>query len=183
MTKSNATVVIFSGAFAPEGYEDLAYRVGKALALNGYITVTGGGPGMMRAVCRGAYEAKGESWGVCIEKREEVFVSDYFTKHEIHKTFDERNDRLISLGSSFIVLPGGLGTITEALQITQRKKFHELPKTTPLLFVGEYYRRLTDVFSEMKQAGFIGEVLDELYTFVRDEAEMITALKSAGTVS
>lgn len=176
MINNKKKIVVFGGANAPEAYQQIAYEIGTALAQHGYDTLTGGGPGMMREVNRGAKEAGGESWGICIEHRAEEIILDYFTYHEVHERFDERNDRLLSLGDAFIVLPGGLGTVVEALQITQRKKFSEIPPKTPLILVGKFYQKLTDVFEEMYTQGFISDTLSDLYQFVQTPEEMIVIL-------
>ena len=179
MITDKKKIAVFGGANAPDQYAGVGYAIGKLLAEHNFVAITGGGPGMMREVNKGAIEAKGESWGICIEHRAEEIILDYFTYHEIHERFDERNDRLLSLADGFVVLPGGLGTIVEALQITQRKKFAEVPPNTPLLIVGEYYRKLTDVFLEMKHEGFINEDLDVLYQFIKSPEEMMNALTSS----
>jgi len=156
----------------------MAHVIGSLIAKEGYVTLTGGGPGMMREVNKGAKEGGGESWGICIEHRSEEIILDYFTYHEIHDRFDERNDRLLSLGDAFIVLPGGLGTVVEALQITQRKKFSEISPKTPLILIGDFYQKLTEVFDEMYKQGFISDALADLYQFVQTPEEMITILKN-----
>jgi uncharacterized protein (TIGR00730 family) len=176
MITDKKKIAVFSGANAPQGYITLAYTIGQLLGKHGFVAVTGGGPGMMREVNRGAFEAGAESWGICIEQRAEEIKLGYFTYHEVHNQFDERNDRLLDLADAFIVLPGGLGTIVEALQITQRKKFSEIPQKTPLLLVGEYYRKLHEVFVEMKDDGFISDDLDMLYQFISEPQQMIDIL-------
>lgn len=170
-------VAVFAGASAPSEFVSVAYDVGKLLAENNFVTITGGGPGLMREVNRGAFETGKESWGICLEFRLEQMDLHYFTYHEVHDRFDERNDRLLSLADAFVVLPGGLGTVVEALQITQREKFQEVPMDTPLIFIGEYHRPLHDRFVEMKQTGFIADDLNKLYEFVPSPTEMITELK------
>jgi uncharacterized protein (TIGR00730 family) len=176
MITDKKKVAVFSGANAPEQYITIGYEVGKLLGQNGLVAITGGGPGMMRAVNKGAFEQGAESWGICIEHRSEEIDLEYFTYHEIHSKFDERNDRLLNLADAFVVLPGGLGTVVEALQITQRKKFVEIPQDTPLLFVGEYYRKLNEVFNDMEAQGFISDKLDMLYQFVPEPQQMVEIL-------
>jgi len=178
MITDKKKIVVFGGANAPDPYPNMAYEIGRLLASEGYVTLTGGGPGMMREVNRGAKEAKGESWGICIEHRAEEVILDYFTYHEVHDRFDERNDRLLSLGDAFVVLPGGLGTIVEALQITQRKKFEEIDPKTPLMFFGDFYIPLSHVFEEMQKAGFISDRLSDLYQFVHTPDEVLYVLKT-----
>jgi uncharacterized protein (TIGR00730 family) len=177
MITDSKKIVVFGGASAPDPYPSLAYDIGKLLAEEGYVSLTGGGPGMMREVNHGAKDAGGQSWGICIEHRAETLVLDYFTYHEVHVRFDERNDRLLSLGDAFVVLPGGLGTIVEALQITQRKKFEEIPSNTPLLFIGDFYRDLDKIFADIYNGGFITDKLEELYTFIDTPQAMMEALK------
>ncbi len=158
-------VVVFSGAHAPKKeYSEFAYKLGGELARGGYTTVTGGGPGLMLEVTRGAFENNGITWGICISRRKEEVSKEYFSKFEMYDLFDDRNDRLIELGEAFVVLPGGLGTIVEALQITQRKKFGELPAGTPLIFVGPFYDRLVSLITDIKIQGFIGEKLEGLFS-------------------
>lgn len=178
MITSKKKIAVFSGASAPEPYSQLGYMVGKLLGEDGYAVITGGGPGMMREVNKGAMDAGTESWGICIEHRAEEIEVEHFTYHEVYERFDERNDRLLSIADGFIVLPGGLGTVVEALQITQRKKFQEVPTNTPLLFVSDFYKNLHTVFVEMKQAGFISDDLDALYEFVSDPEVMMVALNT-----
>lgn len=178
MITDKKKIVVFGGANAPDPYPSMAYSIGRLIGQEGYVTLTGGGPGIMREVNRGAKEVGGESWGICIEHRAEQIILDYFTYHEVHERFDERNDRLLGLGDAFVVLPGGLGTVVEALQITQRKKFSEIPPKTPLILIGGFYQKLSEVFDEMHSQGFITDSLADLYQFVQTPEEMITIIKN-----
>jgi len=169
-------VVVFCGANATKKYLHQAYNVGKALAENGFITITAGGPGMMREVNRGAIEHGGESWGIGILAEKDVDTS-VFTKHEVYEGFDKRHQTLIAYGDAYIALPGGLGTIYEALEITQKKKFHEIPKTKPLFFVGSYFDRLIATFEYFKRNKFIEENLSDLYIHVKTVEGLIRQLQ------
>lgn len=172
----NHFISIFAGASEIPEYMDIAYQVGQALGKRGYVTITGGGPGIMRQVNKGAFESGGQSWGICIKHRAEEIIFDYFHHHEIFESFDARNDRLLALGQAFIVLPGGIGTVVEALQITQRKKFLELPINTPLLLVGHFYEPLTRVFERFKEHNIITDDLNDLYSYVLDVPSMMNVI-------
>jgi hypothetical protein len=169
-------VVVFGGAFAHEQYLHLSYSVGKMLAEHGFATITGGGTGMMEQVNKGAYEAGGQSQGICIQFDGEEAPGNYFTYKKTYTTFDERHHALLSLGDAFVVLPGGLGTILEALTITQKKKFGEVPLQTPLIFVGRFFSNLDTFFQTIAEDGFIQEDLKLLYQFVTTPDEMISVL-------
>ena len=175
-------VVIFCGANAPDKYQKLAHSIGKALAKNGFVTITGGGPGMMQQVNKGAFESKGESIGIRINHKEE-HEPKFFTKHETHEKFDLRHQALLKLGDAFVVLPGGLGTILEAIEITQKKKFREIPMETSLIFVGEYFKPLLNVFRDNAKEGFVKEDLDKMYQYAKDPDEMIKILQIASKKS
>lgn len=168
-------VVVFGGAHGSEDHNQLAYDTGWAMAKAGFTIITGGGPGMMEEVRRGVVEAGGYSYGVCInfyKERERTLMTAY----EDHQTFTERHNALISYGQAFVVLPGGLGTVVEALTITQLKKFREVPMTVPLIFVGTFYDDLVSFMVKLKQTGFIGEDIRELYTVATTPTDVTSAL-------
>ncbi|MCR4264418.1 MAG: LOG family protein [Candidatus Roizmanbacteria bacterium] len=169
-------VVIFGGANGPEKYLKLGYEVGKTLAQNGFVTITGGGPGMMHEVNKGAFEAHGESIGIRINHTEESSLA-FFTSHEMHDKFEARHSALLKRGEAFVALPGGLGTILEAIDITQRKKFREIEMDVPLIFVGDYFKPLLDVFHEISREGFIREGLEDMYQYAKNPKEVVTILQ------
>lgn len=74
------------------------------------------------------------------------------------------------------MLPGGLGTILEALDITQRKKFNEVKISQPLIFVGSFFRPLTKVFKQIAKEGFIPDSLDDLYQYAKNPKEVVEVL-------
>lgn len=99
MKKSDkSNVVVFGGAFAHQKYLNLAYNTGKYLAKHGFVTITGGGSGMMEQVNKGAFEAGGDSIGIRLKGLEEKLEGEYFTSYEWYELFTERHDRLLSLG-------------------------------------------------------------------------------------
>jgi len=176
MTKHH-NIVVFCAANDDKEYNPLAYHTGKLLAKHTFTTITGGGPGMMLQVNKGAFEIGGHSIGVCIQNSKEKKHA-YFTDFEIHETFKIRHEALIAQGDAFVVLPGGLGTILEAVEITQKKKFGYIPMNTPLIFVSDYYDKLLETFAWIDEQGFISDDIDKLYSHVQTPEEMIHTLKS-----
>ncbi|MBI4136827.1 TIGR00730 family Rossman fold protein [Candidatus Roizmanbacteria bacterium] len=168
--------VVFGGANGSKKYLDLAYDLGRVLAKNGFVTVTGGGPGMMHEVNRGAFEAGGESIGIRINHTEQISI-EFFTSHEMHDKFQARHDALLKRGDAFVALPGGLGTILEIVDITQRKKFKEIAVEVPLILISNYFKPLLNVFHEIAQEGFIREDLEEMYQYAKNPQEVVNILK------
>ena len=77
-----------------------------------------------------------------------------------------------------MALPGGLGTILEILEITQKKKFKEIPTKTPMVMVGDYFQKLIKLIEKVKQEGFIAEELNNLYSFAETPEKVIKILKN-----
>jgi uncharacterized protein (TIGR00730 family) len=113
-------------------------EVGKALAEAGFVVVTGGGPGMMEAVNKGAFEAHGESIGLNIELPFEQHLNPFLTKTMTFEHFFARKVMLVKYSSGFVCMPGGFGTLdelAECLTLIQTKKV----KPFPIILVGSSY--------------------------------------------
>jgi uncharacterized protein (TIGR00730 family) len=144
---------------------ELGRKIGAALAKAGFAAMTGGGPGAMEAVNRGASEAGGFSIGLGIELPFEQGLNPWVDLGVNFRYFFARKTMFIKYSQAFICLPGGFGTLDElfeALTLVQTKKVTKFPV---VLFGIEYwgglYRWIADtVLAE----GKIGEKdLDLLY--------------------
>jgi uncharacterized protein (TIGR00730 family) len=111
-------VTVFGGSrVEPDSDEYVAAQeLGRALAQRGFSVVTGGYNGVMEAVSRGAKEAGGVVIGVTVDVIARNFsrAVNAFVDQEV-KTLAllERIDKMVELGSAFVVLPGGAGTLAE----------------------------------------------------------------------
>jgi uncharacterized protein (TIGR00730 family) len=125
-------VTVFGSARAQPGDPDYRYaeELGRALALAGHAVITGGGPGHMEAVNKGAYEAGGQSVGVCIELPREEKPNQYLTRVVSFRYFFVRKVMFVKYTKAFVILPGGYGTLDElfeALTLIQTKKVPGFP--------------------------------------------------------
>jgi hypothetical protein len=125
-------VTVFGSARIAE--DDPAYisarRLGGALAEAGFSVITGGGPGLMEAVNRGAKEAGGYSMGCNIRLATEQEPNDYLDDFVEFEHFFVRKLMLIKYSTAFVVLPGGFGTLDEAFEIAtliQTRKIMKFP--------------------------------------------------------
>jgi uncharacterized protein (TIGR00730 family) len=115
--------------------EEIARRLGGL----GFSIITGGGPGVMEAANKGAREAGVTSVGLNIQLPEEQECNAYATKAIIFHHFFVRKVMLVKYATSFIILPGGLGTLdelTEVLTLIQTGKIKPFPV---VLFDSEYW--------------------------------------------
>jgi len=125
-------VTVFGSARFKEdhSYYKLAREVGRELARAGFATLTGGGPGIMEAANRGAFEEGGTSYGLNITLPHEQAPNSYVQKTIDFNYFFTRKVMLIKYSCAFIVMPGGLGTLDElfeAATLIQCKKIGPFP--------------------------------------------------------
>lgn len=137
-------VSIFGSARTPEDneYYIAARETGKLLAENNFEVITGGGPGIMEAGNRGAFEAGGISVGVNIELPFEQQPNPYQTHELTFKYFMIRKTMFIKYSNAYIIFPGGFGTmdeIFEALTLIQTRKIRNFPV---VLFGSSYWKGL-----------------------------------------
>jgi uncharacterized protein (TIGR00730 family) len=109
---------------------EMGVEIGRLLAEHGYATITGGGPGVMEAANRGAFEAGGVSVGLGIELPHEQGVNKYVTLGINFRYFFARKTCFVKYSQGFIVLPGGFGTfdeLFEALTLVQTRTITRFP--------------------------------------------------------
>jgi uncharacterized protein (TIGR00730 family) len=126
-----AVTVFGSARFkANHQYYKLAREVGGELARAGFAVLTGGGPGIMEAANRGAFEAGGISYGLNIILPHEQNPNPYVQKSiNLHYCF-ARKMMLVKYSCAFIIMPGGLGTLDEmfeAATLIQCRKIGPFP--------------------------------------------------------
>ena len=139
-------VSIFGSARAKPGDPDYqaAQETAALLAAEGYAVITGGGPGIMEAANRGAFDAGGLSIGCNIELPFEQRPNAYQTRSLKFKYFFVRKMMFVKYSLGFIIFPGGFGTfdeLFEALTLIQTKKIRNFPV---VLFGSAYWSGLLD---------------------------------------
>ena len=137
-------VSIFGSARTGEDNEFYiaARETAKLLAEAGFEIITGGGPGIMEAANRGAFEAKKVSVGCNIELPFEQKENPYLTKMLTFKYFFVRKTVFIKYSNAYVIFPGGFGTMDElfeALTLIQTRKIRNFPV---VLFGSQYWRGL-----------------------------------------
>jgi uncharacterized protein (TIGR00730 family) len=124
-------VTIFGSARITEGLlYDAARETGRLFAEAGFAVITGGGPGLMEAVNRGAKEGGGLSVGFSIELPHEERPNPYLDISMSFEHFFARKVMLVKAAEGFILFPGGFGTLDElfeSLTLIQTEKVQHFP--------------------------------------------------------
>ncbi len=156
----------------------LGYRIAKELK---YAVVTGGGPGIMEAANRGAYEARGKSLGFTIKLPKEQKVNKYVTEFVEFEYFFSRKTILFFSAECYVYFPGGFGTLDELLEIVTLIQTKKIPRTPVILVGREFWQPFIDLMKT--------KLLDEnetispddinIYQIVDSEDEILKIIKNA----
>jgi uncharacterized protein (TIGR00730 family) len=143
-------VSVFGSARTPEDSAEYASarETGRRLVEAGYAVITGGGPGIMEAASRGAFEAGGVSTGLNIELPMEQHPNPYQTNSLSFRYFFIRKLCFLKYSTAIIIYPGGFGTLDElceVLTMVQTRKINMIP----LILVGrEFWSGLIEWFEK-----------------------------------
>lgn len=186
------TVTIFGSARVKEGngwYKE-ARRLGEMLANDGFSVITGGGPGIMEAANRGAYEAKersshsekvGSSIGLNIKLGTEQRINAFVEKSIAFHYFFVRKVMLSYYAQAYVYFPGGFGTLDEAFELINLVEVKKVPQIPIVLIGKEYWEPLADWIKKRvyEDLGGIDKEDMEIYKIVDGAEEAYEIIKKA----
>ena len=182
LAKLGPAISVFGSARTPEDHPEYAQarRTAQLLVGAGYAVMTGGGPGVMAAANRGAWEANGTSVGLGIELPFEQGMNEWVDLGVNFRYFFARKTMFVKYAQGFVVFPGGFGTIDElfeSLTLVQTGKV----TTFPIILVGtEYWSGLLDwLRSVMAMDGKISRSDLDLIHLTDDPDEVVAILRAA----
>ncbi|PJE74262.1 MAG: TIGR00730 family Rossman fold protein [Candidatus Taylorbacteria bacterium CG10_big_fil_rev_8_21_14_0_10_41_48] len=126
-------------------YEQARTLAAKIVKETGYAIVTGGGPGIMEAANRGAFEAGGQSIGMHIKLPAEQKKNSFLTASRKFYYFFVRKVALAFSAEVYIFFPGGFGTMDEFFEIATLVQTSKIPRV-PIICIGkEYWKDVNDL--------------------------------------
>lgn len=183
LAKIGPCVSIFGSArLKPESkYYEMAVEIAEKITKLGFGIITGGGPGIMEAGNKGAFNAQGRSIGLNIDLPFEQHFNPYINK-SYSMNFDYffvRKVMFVKYSQGFVVMPGGFGTLdelTEAMTLIQTNKIGKFP----IVLVGsEFWSGLLDWFkATLLKEGMIAEGDLDLYRVVDTADEAVAHIKA-----
>lgn len=128
-------MTVFGSARVKENtsFYTMGIEAGRAIAQKNWITLTGGGPGMMEAANRGAFEAGGHSLGCNISLPFEQRPNPYLHRVFTCDYFFTRKFLLIAFSDAYLFLPGGLGTLDELFEVVTLMQTKKIPRRPVVL--------------------------------------------------
>ena len=172
----NRGISIFGSARSKPDDPDYkaAEETAALLVAEGFAVITGGGPGVMEAANKGAFEAGGLSVGCNIELPFEQRPNAYQTKSLTFKYFFVRKMMFVKYSLGFIIFPGGFGTfdeLFEALTLIQTKKIRNFPM---ILFGSSYWDGLLKWLHDVVMAeGKISDIDFRMIQVADSPAEVV----------
>jgi len=158
-------------------YYKEAEETARLFVKAGFGVITGGGPGIMEAANKGAFEAKGQSVGLNITLPQEQDANRYQTIGLDFHYFYARKVMFVKYSSAFVCFPGGYGTLDEffeTLTLIQTQKVAAFPV---LLYGSKHWKGLVE-FMHGLSPDFVDPEDNDIYKLVDDPQECVKIVKA-----
>jgi len=184
ITQINPSVTFYGSARFKEDNEvykkvqHLAYRISKEL---GYAILSGGGPGVMEAANRGAYEAGGKSVGLTIKLPHEQYTNPYVTDELPFYFFFTRQVSMHYSTEVCIFCPGGFGTFSELFEMLTLRQTEKIGEVPIILFGSEFWNPLNKTIEQVLVEKYGTVNIKELgiYKITDNEEEILGIVKNS----
>ena len=177
MPSSIRSVCVFCGSAigANEAYMRTAASLGATLAEHGIQVVYGGARvGLMGAVADGALSRGGRVVGVMPRMMERYEIAhDGLGEMVWTDDLHDRKREMAARADAFVVLPGGFGTLEEALEVISWKQMRLFDKPIVLVDTLGFFQPLVALAAAVVREGFAYARADALFTVVSRVEELV----------
>jgi len=173
-----AVSIFGSARLAPEHkYFKLTEEIARKLSDAGFSVISGGGPGVMEAANRGAFEGKSAAVGLNIELPREQHGNNFQDVALYFRHFFARKYMFVKFACAYVVMPGGFGTLdelSEALTLIQTGKASKMP----IILVGrEFWSGLIAwMQDQLVGNGLIGPADTDLMQLIDDPDQVVETI-------
>jgi len=175
------SVCVFCGASSGDNsaYLEDATRLGIEFAKNGInLVYGGGGAGIMGQIADTVFENGGEVIGIIPDYlRSHELGHEKISRLEVVKNMHERKKRMFDLADGIVVLPGGVGTLEEALEVITWKQLGMHNKPVAILNTLGYWTKLDELIVSTIKHKFAAPPTGDLYEMVDRPNEIIETLE------
>jgi len=155
----------------------LARDIARSLSDSGFTVVTGGGPGIMEAGSRGAFEGASPSVGLNIALPQEQVPNAYQDVSLRFRHFFSRKVMFVKYASAYVVLPGGFGTLDEFVEILTLVQTGKTRRIPIILVNAAFWKGLLDWFrNTLVDKGTISEADLNLFQIADEPKQVVDAI-------
>lgn len=172
-------ITVFGSSRARPGGDvyKTAYELGRLLAQSGFTICNGGYMGIMEASSKGAKEVGGKTIGVVTHEFSNRTPNQWNDLVITTDTYLERLEKLIKMGNAYVVLKGGIGTLSELFLVWTLMAIGNLSK--PVLLIGDKWKK---AFNQLRKYLVIDEMELMLLYMVKDPVDAVKFLNKWFTV-
>jgi hypothetical protein len=179
LKKYKNNVTIFGSARTSKEDNALiqATNLGRILSDKGFNILTGGGPGVMEAANKGAFEGKSVSIGLNIKLEHEQHPNPYLDEVILFNHFFTRKHSMMNYSVAFVCFPGGFGTGDELLEILTLIQTNKIAKVKVFLYGTEFWKPIITWFKDLEKIKFVNsDYLNYLY-FVDSISQIVNEIE------
>lgn len=173
-------VTVFGSARISESdplYFD-AYELGKELSNAGYNVFTGGGPGIMSAANKGAYEGSSKSIGLNILLPQEQSSNPYLDENITFNYFFSRKVMLVKFSSACVYFPGGYGTADELMEVLTLMQTRKMKIVPIVLYDSKFWGSLLYWIKQTVDKSYVNQEQFDLIRVVDSVEEIMNIVES-----
>jgi uncharacterized protein (TIGR00730 family) len=176
--KNNVTVFGSARIKSKDPLYNDAYELGKSLSNIGYNVFTGGGPGIMSAANKGAYEGKSKSIGLNIDLPQEQSSNPYLDENITFDYFFSRKVMLVKYSSACVYFPGGYGTADELMEVLTLMQTNKMKKVPIILYDSKFWASLLLWIEQSVEKSYVSKENFELIRVVDSVEEIIDIVET-----
>jgi len=153
--------------------EDIAKRLSEA----GFSVISGGGPGIMEAVNKGAFEGASPSVGLNIQLPHEQGANSYQDVSHTFQHFFARKVMFVKLSCAFVMMPGGFGTLDELMEVLTLVQTGKIRRVPVILVNSGFWSGLTAwIRGQLIADGMIGVDDPDILQVIDDPQKVVDAI-------
>ena len=173
-----AVAIFGSARTTPEHpHYALAQDIARRLSDAGFSVISGGGPGIMEAANRGAYEGASPSVGLNIQLPHEQGENAYQDVSHTFQHFFARKVMFVKQSCAFVMMPGGFGTLDELMEVLTLVQTGKIRRVPVILVNGSFWRGLIEwIRGRLVPDGMVGVDDPKLLQIIDDPQAIVDAI-------
>ena len=173
-----AVAIFGSARMTPEHpYYRVAEDIARRLSEAGFAVISGGGPGIMEAVNKGAFEGASPSVGLNIQLPNEQCENAFQDVSQTFQHFFARKVMFVKLSCAFVMMPGGFGTMDELMEVLTLVQTGKIRKVPIILVNSAFWSGLLEwIRGQLRADGMIGVEDPDLMQVIDDPKAVVDAI-------